>query len=66
MKEKKINQTVIPKLFKSSIEKNQMQVESMNAKNAVNAIKFEIMPPIGPTMFDAPIEMASKILFASL
>jgi hypothetical protein len=56
----------MPKLATLIIENSQMTIESMNAKNAVNAIKFERMPPIGPTMFEAPIEMASKILFASL
>ncbi len=38
----------------------------MNAKNAVKAIRFERIPPMGPTIFDAPIEIASKMLLASL
>ena len=58
--------TVTPKFSKSNIENNQMQMASMKAKKAVKAIKLDRIPPIGPTMFDAPTEIASKTLFASL
>lgn len=43
-----------------------MKKASINAKQAVNAIRFERIPPMGPTILLAPIEMASKIFLASL
>jgi hypothetical protein len=41
-------------------------VVSKKAKIAKKAIRFERIPPIGPTMLEAPIDIASKILLASL
>lgn len=41
-------------------------VVSIKAKIAKKAIRFERMPPIGPTMLDAPIDIASKMLLAFL
>ena len=43
-----------------------MQKASINAKQAVKAIRFERIPPMGPTILLAPIDMASKIFLASL
>ena len=55
-----------PKFSNSKRLKNQATTASRNAKKAVNAIKFDVIPPIGFTMFEAPTEIASKKLFASL
>ncbi len=50
--------TVKPKLSRPSMLKNQIKIASTNAKKATNAIRFEIIPPIGPTTFDAPSDIA--------
>ena len=46
--------------------KNHIKIASINAKKAVKAIRFDKMPPTGPNMLTAPIDMASKTFLASL
>jgi len=62
----KMSLTVKPKLSRPSMLKNHIKIASTKAKKATKAIRFEIMPPIGPTTFDAPSDMAIKIFVACL
>ena len=43
-----------------------MQKASMNANDAVNAIRLDIIPATGPTALLAPIDIASNTFLASL
>lgn len=43
-----------------------MNVASIKAKTAINAIKLAAIPTTAPTAFDAPKEIASKTFLASL
>lgn len=45
---------------------DQIKIESTKAKKAVKAIKLEMIPPIGPTILEAPVEIASNTLFSPL
>lgn len=58
--------TVIPKFSSPIMPNSQMNMASTNANIAVKAIKFDMIPATAPTVFDAPIEMASKAFLASL
>jgi hypothetical protein len=56
-----------PKSFESMIKLNSHATTlSINLKMAVNAIKFEMIAPIGPIIEVAPIENAANMLFALL
>lgn len=57
---------MIPKLLTSIKLNAHWTVLSRNANMATNAIKLERIPAIGPTIFDAPSEIASNIFLASL
>lgn len=53
--------------FSSPMRLNiQMNVVSMKAKTATNAMRLAAMPTTAPTAFEAPNEMASNTFFASL